>query len=95
MLGRVIGLIRGNDQKVRSARFKRGDRSVETHCPSHLYSQKLSLTHNYFPDTSADEDNSGPLKDCWEANSRESTNKVTITRSKKKKKSTDPEYLYY
>ena len=62
---------------------------METHGPSHLYLLELSLTHNYFLDTLADEeleDNSIPSKDFRETNSMESTNKVTITRSKRKKK---------
>ena len=52
--------------------------------------------HTTIPDTQADEDNSDPSKGCREANSREWTNKLASTRTKRKKKFTpDPEYLYY
>ena len=96
MLARVVELICESDQKFRSARIKRVDGSVETHSLGHLYPLELSLTHNHFPDTPANEDNSVPSRGRREANSMESTNKVTNIKSERKKKSTpDPEYLYY
>ena len=45
-LGRVIELIRGHDDKVRSVKLKRGDGVVTHHSINHLYPLELSLTHN-------------------------------------------------
>ena len=93
ILDRVVELICGSNQKFRSEWIKRGDGSVEIHSLSHLYPLELSLTHNYFPDTSADEGNIVNSKDCRNANSKELTNKVASMRFKRKKISTwEPEY---
>ena len=44
VLGRVLGLIRGHDDNVRSV--KRGDGVVAHHSINHLFPLELSLTHN-------------------------------------------------
>ena len=53
-LGRVIELIFGSDNKVRSAKILKGDedwrtkeRKLELHSISHLYPLELSITHNH------------------------------------------------
>ena len=46
VLGRVLELIRGHDDKVRSVKLKRGDGVVTHHSINHLYPLELSLTHN-------------------------------------------------
>ena len=46
VLGRVLKLIRGHDNKVRSVKLKRGDGVVTHHFINHLYPLELSLTHN-------------------------------------------------
>ena len=46
VLGRVLELIRGHDDKVRSVKLKRGDGVVAHHSINHLYPLDLSLTHN-------------------------------------------------
>lgn len=99
-LAEFVELFSGSDQKFHSTRIKRGDWCAETHSLSHLYPLELSLTHNYFPDTSADEgpneDNLVPSKDSKGHNTMKSINKVTSTKSKRKKKSTsNSEYIYY
>ena len=46
VLGRVLELVRGHDDKVRSVKVKRGDGVVTHHSINHLYPLELSLTHN-------------------------------------------------
>ena len=46
VLGRVLELIRGHDQKVRSVKIQRGDGSKAKHSICHLYPMELSLSHN-------------------------------------------------
>ena len=46
LLGRVLELIVGHDNKVRSVKLKRGDGVVVHHSINHLYPMELSLTHN-------------------------------------------------
>ena len=46
LLGRVLELVRGHDDKVRSVKLKRGDGVVTHHTVNHLYPLELSLTHN-------------------------------------------------
>ena len=46
VLGRVLELVRGHDDKVRSFKLKRGDGVVTHHSINHLYPLELSLTHN-------------------------------------------------
>ena len=46
VLGHVLELIRGHDDKVRSVKLKRGDGVVAHHSISHLYPLELLLTHN-------------------------------------------------
>ena len=46
VLGRVLELVRGHDDKVRSVKLKRGDGVVTHHSINHLYPLELSLTHN-------------------------------------------------
>ena len=45
VLGRVLELIRGHDQKVRSVKIQRGDGSKAKHSICHLYPMELSLSH--------------------------------------------------
>ena len=45
LLGRVLELIPSSDNKIRSARVKRGDEQVQVHSLKHLYPMELSLTH--------------------------------------------------
>ena len=47
MLGRVLELIYGDDNNVRSVKLKRGDGAVQHHSISHLYPMELSLTHHF------------------------------------------------
>ena len=46
VLGRVLELVRGHDDKVRSVKLKRGDGVVTPHSINHLYPLELLLTHN-------------------------------------------------
>ena len=46
VLGRVLEVIKGHDDQVRSVRLKRGDGVVAHHSINHLYPLELSLTHN-------------------------------------------------
>ena len=46
VLGRVLELIRGHNDKFRSVKLKRGDGDVAHHSINHLYPLELSLTHN-------------------------------------------------
>ena len=45
LLGRVVEIISGDDGKVRSAKVKRGDGSIQLHSISHLYPLEIPLTH--------------------------------------------------
>ena len=47
LMGRVMELVVGHDNKVRSVKLKRGDGVVVHHSISHLYPLELSLTHNH------------------------------------------------
>ena len=47
ILGRVLELIYGDDNLVRSVRLKRGDGVIQHHSISHLYPMELSLTHHF------------------------------------------------
>ena len=47
LLGRVLELIVGHDNKVRSVKLKRGDGVTVHHSICHLYPMELSLTHNH------------------------------------------------
>ena len=47
LLGRVLELIVGHDNIVRSVKLKRGDGVVVHHSINHLYPLELSLTHAY------------------------------------------------
>ena len=46
LLGRTLELIRGDDDKVRSVKLKRGDGKIVIDSLKHLYPLELSLTHN-------------------------------------------------
>ena len=46
VLGHVLELVRGHDDKVRSVKLKIGDVVVTHHSINHLYPLELSLTHN-------------------------------------------------
>ena len=46
VLGRVLELTRGHDDKIRSVKLKRRDGVVAHHSINHLYPLELSLTHN-------------------------------------------------
>ena len=46
VLGRVLELVTGHDDKVRSVKLKRGDGVVTHHSINHLYPLELLLTHN-------------------------------------------------
>lgn len=77
---------------------KRGDGAVETHSLKHLYPLELSLTHNHFPDTPADEESdefaSHPIEECRDPS--EPSEEMANYRPKRIKKSTsNPEYIYY
>ena len=62
------------------------------HSATAIYTQWSYPIRTTIFDTPADEDNSVPSR---EANSMESINKVTSTRSEREKKTTsDPEYVY-
>lgn len=98
LLGRVIELFSGSDHKACSAQIKSGDGTVEIHSFKHLYPLELSLMHNYFPNTPADEvsddENSTPPQNYKDPNVVEpskSTNTVTKARKKKSKTA----HLYY
>ena len=67
LLGRVLELIYGDDDKVRSAKVKRGYGSIQIHSISHLYPLKLSLTHSHQP-TEASPD-AGSSKEITDSNS--------------------------
>ena len=47
LLGRVLELIVGHDNLVRSVKLKRGDGAVVHHSINHLYPLELSLTHAF------------------------------------------------
>ena len=50
VLGRVLELVKGHDDKVRSVKLKRGDGVIVHHSINHLYPLELSLTHKpHFP----------------------------------------------
>ena len=50
VLGRVLKLVKGHNDKVRSVKLKRGDGVIVHHSINHLYPLELSLTHNpHFP----------------------------------------------
>ncbi len=62
-LGRVVELIFGSDNKVRSAKLLKGDakyreneRKLELHSLSHLYPLELSITHDHVVETEIDQD---------------------------------------
>ena len=62
-LGRVVELIFGSDNKVRSAKLLKGDakyreneRKLELHSLSHLYPLELSITHDHVVETEVDQD---------------------------------------
>ena len=64
LLGRMLELIYGDDDKVRSAKLKRGDVSLQIHSISHLYPLELPLTHSHQPtETSPDAGNSEEIMD--------------------------------
>ena len=67
LLGRVLELIYGDDDKVRSAKVKRGDGSIQIHSISHLYPLELPLTHSHQP-TEASPD-AGSSEEITESNS--------------------------
>ena len=46
LLGRILELIKGDDDKIRSVKLKRGDGKIVIHSLKHLYPLELSLTHN-------------------------------------------------
>ena len=57
-------LIYGDDDKVRSAKVKIGDGSIQIHSISHLYPLELPLTHSHQPtEASADAGNSEEITD--------------------------------
>ena len=72
ILGRVLELIYGDDNNVRSVRLKRGDGVIQHHSISHLYPMELSLTHHFVTNDSsshtqenevvADGDNDSPAE---------------------------------
>ena len=47
ILGRVLELVYGNDDNIRSFKLKRGDGVIQHHSISHLYPMELSLTHHF------------------------------------------------
>ena len=55
LLGRVLELHHGDDDKVRSAKIKRGDGAEQVHSLKHLYPLELSLTHAHNPISPMDE----------------------------------------
>ena len=57
VLGRVLELVKGHDDKVRSVKLKRGDGVIVHHSINHLYLIELSLTHKpSFPHDNASEE---------------------------------------
>jgi hypothetical protein len=54
VLGRVLSLIEGSDEKVRSANIKRGDGHTQLHSLKHLYPLELATTHSYQPTANVD-----------------------------------------
>ena len=46
VLGRILKLIYGHDNKIRTVQLKRGDGQICFHVIKHLYPLELSLTHN-------------------------------------------------
>ena len=47
ILGRVLELVYGDDDNIRSVKLKRGDGVIQHHSISHLYPMELSLTHHF------------------------------------------------
>ena len=79
LLGRVLELIYGDDDKVRSAKVKRGDGSVQLHSISHLYPLELPLTHSHQPTAAiADEDSSEEISDSNSNNQISSANGSSV-----------------
>ena len=59
VMGRVLELVKGHDDKVRSVKLKRGDGVIVHHSINHLYPLELSLTHNpHFPNDDSSQDES-------------------------------------
>ena len=46
-LGRVLELLKGDDNNVRSVKLRRSDGGIHTHSLKHLYPLELSLTHSH------------------------------------------------
>ena len=63
----MLELIYGDDDKVRSAKVKRGDGSIQIHSISHLYPLELPLTHSHQP-TEASPD-AGSSEEITDSNS--------------------------
>ena len=60
----MLELIYGDDDKVRSAKVKRGDGSIQIHSSSLLYPLELPLTHSHQPtEHSPDAGSSEGIKD--------------------------------
>ena len=53
LLGRVLELVVGRDNKVRSVKLKRGDGQIQHHSIKHLYPLELSLTHSNIDSSSS------------------------------------------
>ena len=73
LLGRVLEVVIGFDDKIRSVKLKRGDGIIAHHSICHLYPLELSITHavNGNNDNNPAESDSGA--DCLDVNSDEAT----------------------
>ena len=67
----MLELIYGDDDKVRSAKVKRGDGSIQIRSISHLYPLELPLTHSHQP-TEASPD-AGSSEEITDSNSNSQT----------------------
>ena len=75
-LERVIKLFRGSDNRVRSARIKRGYGIIDNHSLKQLQPLELSLTQRYFPDNPAEEEN---ISSSSESLQTRASDKITKT----------------
>ena len=54
-LGRVLELLKRDDNNVRSVKLRRSDGGIHTHSLKHLYALELSLTHSHLAEGPLDE----------------------------------------
>lgn len=64
LMGRVLSLVAGHDNKIRSVKLKRGDGKTCHHSINHLYPLELNLTHNSSTENGKISISSQVLPDC-------------------------------